>query len=108
MRVDVEDKASLWYFRFGHLHHGDLKELAKKNMVHGLPNMDFESKFCEECVLNKHARTSIEKKAKFWAKQLLELIHTDTCDQLPPSYSVERGISFPLSMITHGKLGLTF
>ena len=58
LRVDVEDKASLWHLRFGHLHHGGLKELAKKNMVHGLPNMDFEGKFSEECVLNKHARTS--------------------------------------------------
>ena len=39
LRVDVEDKASLWHLRFGHLHHGGLKELTKKNMVHGLPNM---------------------------------------------------------------------
>ena len=37
-------------------------------MVHGLPNMDFEGKFCEECVLNKHVRTSIQKKAEFWAE----------------------------------------
>ena len=43
LQVDVEDKALLWHLRFGHLHHGGLKELAKKNMVHGLPNMDFES-----------------------------------------------------------------
>ena len=50
LRVDVEDKASLWHLCFGHLHHDDLKELAKKNMVHGLPNMDFEGKFCEECM----------------------------------------------------------
>ncbi|XP_074342644.1 uncharacterized protein LOC141680273 [Apium graveolens] len=40
LKVNVEDKASLWHLRFGHLHHGGLKELAKKNMVHGLPNMD--------------------------------------------------------------------
>ena len=76
LRVDVEDKASLWHLHFGHQHHDGLKELVKKNIVHGLPNMDFEGKFCEECVLSKHARTSIQKKAKFWAKQPLELIHT--------------------------------
>ena len=68
--VDVEDKASLWHLYFGHLHHGGLKELVKKNMAHGLPNMDFEGKFCEECVLSKHARTSIQKNAKFWTKLL--------------------------------------
>ena len=74
--VDVEYKASLWHLRFCHLHHVYLKELVKKNMVHGLPNMDFEVKFCEECVLSKHARISIQKKAEFWAKvsKLVQLI----------------------------------
>jgi GAG-pre-integrase domain len=51
LRVNVEYKVSLWHLRFGHLHHDGLKELAKKNMVHGLPDMDYEGKFCEECVL---------------------------------------------------------
>ena len=52
LRVDVEDKASLWHLRFGHLHHRGLKKLANKNMVHGLLNKDFEGKFCEECMLS--------------------------------------------------------
>jgi GAG-pre-integrase domain len=65
LRVNVEDKASMWHLRFGHLHHGGLKELAKKNMVHGLPNMDYEGKFCEECVLSKQARISFQKKAEY-------------------------------------------
>ena len=77
-------------------------------MVHGLPNMDFEGKFCEECVLSKHARTSIKKMAEFWAKQPFELIHTDICGPITSSLSTKRGISFHLSMITHEKLGLTF
>ena len=41
--------------------------------------MDYKGKFCEECVLSKHARNSFQKKAKFWAKQSLELIHTNIC-----------------------------
>ena len=60
-------------------------------MVHGLPNMDFEGKFCEECMLKKHARNSIQKKAEFWAKQPLELIYTDTCGPITPeSFSRKR------------------
>lgn len=57
MQVNVQDKASLWHLRFGHLHHAGLRRLAKKNMVHGLPDMDYEGKFCEECVLSKQTRT---------------------------------------------------
>jgi GAG-pre-integrase domain len=79
LRVNVEDNVSLWHLRFGHLHHGGLKELAKKNMVHGhgLPDMDYEGKFYEECVIGKQARTSFQKKAEYRAKHTLELIHTD-------------------------------
>ena len=95
LRVDVENKASLWHLRFGHLHHGGLKELAKKNMVHGLPNMDYEGKLCEECLLSKHARISIQKKAEFWAKQPLKLIHTDICGPITPeSFSGTRYFIF--------------
>lgn len=91
LRVDVEDKASLWHLRFGHLHHGGLKELAKKNMVHGLPDMDYKGKFCEECVLGKHTRTSFQNKAEYQAKQPLELIHTDICGPITPgSFSGKR------------------
>ncbi|XP_074351350.1 uncharacterized protein LOC141690452 [Apium graveolens] len=92
LQVNVEDKASLWHLRFGHLHHGGLKELTKKNMVHGLPNMDYEGNFCEECVLSKHVRTPFQKKAEYWAKQPLELIHTDICGPITPvSFSGRRG-----------------
>ena len=60
-------------------------------MVNGIPNMDFEGKFCEECVLNKHARNSIQKKAEFWAKKPLELIHTNICGPInPESFSEKR------------------
>lgn len=91
LQVNVEGKASLWHHRFGHLHHGGLKELAKKNMVHGLPNMDYEGIFCEECVLSKHVRTPFQKKAEYWAKQPLELIHTDICGPITPvSFSGRR------------------
>lgn len=36
---------------------GELINLAK-DMVNGLPSMQFEKRFCEKCVLDKHVRTS--------------------------------------------------
>ena len=53
--------------------------------------MDYEGNFCEECVLNKHVRTSFQKKVEYWAKQPLELIHTDICGLITPkSFSGKR------------------
>ncbi|KAK7379718.1 hypothetical protein VNO78_34408 [Psophocarpus tetragonolobus] len=47
LQVNIKDKALIWHLRFGHLHYGGLNELAKKNTVQGLPDMDYEGKFCE-------------------------------------------------------------
>ena len=35
-------------------------------------------------MISKHARTSFQKKAEFWAKQSLELIHTYICGPITP------------------------
>ncbi|KAL4376447.1 hypothetical protein GQ457_02G008830 [Hibiscus cannabinus] len=60
-------------------------------MVHGLPDMDYEGKFCEACVFGKQARTSFQKKAEYRAKHPLELIHTDLCGPITPeSFSGKR------------------
>ena len=55
-------KAWLWNLLFGHLHYDKLKELGKKKIVHGLPNMDYVKKFCEHCVHGKQAMTNFQKK----------------------------------------------
>lgn len=84
LHVNVEDQASLWHLRFGHLHQAGLRRLSKKNMVHGLPDVEFDEKFCEDCVFGKQPRTSFQKKAEYQAKQILELIHTDICGPITP------------------------
>ena len=67
------------------------KGVSKEEYGKWATNMEFEGKFCEECMLRMHARTSIQKKAEFWAKQPLELIHTDICGPInPESFSEKR------------------
>lgn len=85
LNVDVTDKSLLWHMRFGHLNFGGLAELTKKNMVHGLPEMNYPKQFCEGCVLGKHTRKSFQKKAKYRAKEPLETVHTDICGPITPS-----------------------
>jgi len=75
----MNNEAMMWHFRFGHLHFGGLAELVKKEMVQGLPTVEFEKKFSEEYVLGKHPRTSFSRTAEYRAKEQLKLIHTNIC-----------------------------
>nr|KYP41492.1 Retrovirus-related Pol polyprotein from transposon TNT 1-94 [Cajanus cajan] len=91
LQVNMEDKEWLWHLQFGYLHYSGLKELEKKKMVYGLPNMDYIKKFCEGCVFGKQARTNFQKKAEYRARRSLELVHTDICGPITSkSFSEKR------------------
>jgi len=79
LKLDVKDEAMMWHFRFDNLHFGGLAELVKKEMVRGLPTVEFEMKFCEECLIGKHPRTLFPRTAEYRAKEQLILINTDIC-----------------------------
>jgi len=79
LKLDVEDEVMKWHFRFGHLHFGGLTELVQKEMVRGLPNIEFKKNFCEDCVLGKHQRASFPKTIEYQVKEQLGLVHTDVC-----------------------------
>jgi transposase InsO family protein len=69
--------------RFRHLGYSELRDLVKKQSVQGLPNLDFENKFCKGCVIGKHTRRQF-RKSKFSTTRPLELIHTDICGPITP------------------------
>lgn len=62
MKLNIENKASLWHIRLGHLHYGGLRDLTRKYMVHGLPDMDYTEIFCECCVLGQTCKELFSKK----------------------------------------------
>jgi len=60
-------------------------------MVHGLPNVDYIKKFCEDCVLGKQPRTTFQKKVENRARRSFKLIHTDIYGPITPkSFSEKR------------------
>nr|GEX34336.1 retrovirus-related Pol polyprotein from transposon TNT 1-94 [Tanacetum cinerariifolium] len=61
-----------------------IKELTRKNMVYGLPNLEYDGRFCESCIFGKQTRSSLPQKATYDAKEFLELIHSDLCGPLSP------------------------
>nr|GEY30883.1 retrovirus-related Pol polyprotein from transposon TNT 1-94 [Tanacetum cinerariifolium] len=84
LKDDLSDEESVWHLRFGHLHFNGLKELTRKNMVYGLPNLEYDGRFCESFIFGKQTRSSFPRKATYEAKELLELIHIDLCGPLSP------------------------
>ncbi|GJV97011.1 retrovirus-related pol polyprotein from transposon TNT 1-94 [Tanacetum coccineum] len=83
LKADLADEESVWHLRFGHLHFSGLKELTRKSMVHGLPNLAYDGRFCESCIFGKQTRSSFPGKATYEAKGLLELI-SDLCGPFSP------------------------
>ena len=88
-----EASMSLWHQRYGHLSHGNLDVLNRKDMVEGLT---FDSKVsekstCEGCIMGKHHRTPFPKQSSRVTRKPLELIHSDVCGPISvPSISGSR------------------
>ena len=69
----------LWHCQYGHLSFGGLKTLQQKQMVHGLPQLQYSSLLCEDCVLGKQHRSSFSQERMWRASQPLQLLHSDIC-----------------------------
>jgi hypothetical protein len=52
-----DDEAWRWHERFGHPHFDTIHQLARDDMVRGLPAIDHVGQFCDTCVITKHRRT---------------------------------------------------
>jgi hypothetical protein len=58
-----DDEAWRWHERFGQLYFDVLRQLARDDMVRGLPAIDHVSQFYDTCVITKHRRTPFPAKA---------------------------------------------
>ncbi|XP_070042555.1 uncharacterized protein [Nicotiana tomentosiformis] len=64
--------------RLGHANLSQLNKLAAKDLVLGLPKVEFTSdKVCDACVRGKHVRSSFKSKKFVSTSKLLELLHMD-------------------------------
>jgi transposase InsO family protein len=74
-----DHEAWRWHERFNHLHFDVLHQLARDDMVRGLPAIDHVSQFYDTCVITKHRSTPFPAEAQYRAQDPLELIHGDLC-----------------------------
>ena len=76
----IEDDPLLWHKRFGHASFSLLDKLRSKELVEGLPSINFQKdRVCDACVRGKQTRISFKSKKYISSKNPLELIHMDLC-----------------------------
>nr|GFA13268.1 Gag-Pol polyprotein [Tanacetum cinerariifolium] len=75
-----KNKSRLWHRRLNHLNFGTINDLARKDLVRGLPRLKFEKDhFCSACQLGKSKKHTYKPKAKNTNLEVLNTFHMDLC-----------------------------
>jgi hypothetical protein len=71
-----QSQNKLWHERYGHLSFHYLHQLISKNMVKGLPKINFYKGECSTCSMDMHLEEKFDKGKSWRALVVLELVHT--------------------------------
>ncbi|GJZ36105.1 retrovirus-related pol polyprotein from transposon TNT 1-94 [Tanacetum coccineum] len=75
-----KNKSWLWHRRLNHLNFGTINDLARKNLVRGLPRLKFEKDhLCSACQLGKSKKHTHKPKTKNTNLEVLNTLHMDLC-----------------------------
>ncbi|GJT27213.1 retrovirus-related pol polyprotein from transposon TNT 1-94 [Tanacetum coccineum] len=73
-----KNKSWLWNQRLNHLNFGTINDLARKDLVRGLPRLKFEKDhLCSACQLGKRKKHNHTPKAKYTNLEVLNTLHMD-------------------------------
>ncbi|GJS82661.1 retrovirus-related pol polyprotein from transposon TNT 1-94 [Tanacetum coccineum] len=73
-------KSWLWHRRLNHLNFGTINDLARKDLVRGLPRLKFEKDhLCSACQLRKSKKYSHKPKTENTNMEVLHTLHMDLC-----------------------------
>ncbi|GJU47129.1 retrovirus-related pol polyprotein from transposon TNT 1-94 [Tanacetum coccineum] len=73
-------KSWLWHRRLNHLNFGTLNELARKDLVRGLPKLKYKKEhLCPSCQLGKSNKSSHLLKIVITNTEILNTLHIDLC-----------------------------
>ena len=59
--IHANEESKLWHEIFGHLNYKCLSDLSEKQMLMGLPKIEFSKRVCQGCILGKHPEHKYEK-----------------------------------------------
>ncbi|GKC99735.1 retrovirus-related pol polyprotein from transposon TNT 1-94 [Tanacetum coccineum] len=75
-----KNKSWLWHRRLNHLNFGTLNDLARKDLVRGLPRLKFEKDhLCSACQLGKSRKATHKPKTVNTIMEVLHTLHMDLC-----------------------------
>ena len=81
----INEEPWRWHARLGHINFKTIRNMAKLEMVRGLPEINEEKKLCESCLVGKQTRNSFPSATPHRSSQVLELLHADLCGPISPS-----------------------
>ncbi|GJU78372.1 retrovirus-related pol polyprotein from transposon TNT 1-94 [Tanacetum coccineum] len=75
-----KNKSWLWHRRLNHLNFGTINDLARKDLVRGLPRLKFEKDhLCSACQLGKSRKHTHSPKTENTNLEVLNTLHMDLC-----------------------------
>nr|GEV66276.1 integrase, catalytic region, zinc finger, CCHC-type, peptidase aspartic, catalytic [Tanacetum cinerariifolium] len=75
-----KNKSWLWHRRLNHLNFGTINDLARKDLVRGLPRLKFEKDhLCSACQLGKSKKHTHKPKTKNTNLEVLNTLYMDLC-----------------------------
>nr|GEU91433.1 retrovirus-related Pol polyprotein from transposon TNT 1-94 [Tanacetum cinerariifolium] len=75
-----KNKSWLWHLRLNHLNFGTINDLARKDLVRGLPRLKFEKDhLCSAYQLGKSKKHTHKPKFKNTNLEVLNILHMDLC-----------------------------
>ncbi|GJY48921.1 retrovirus-related pol polyprotein from transposon TNT 1-94 [Tanacetum coccineum] len=75
-----KNKSWLWHCRLNHLNFGTINDLARKDLVRGLPRLKFEKDhLCSASQLGKSRKATHKPKAVNTIMEVLHTLHMDLC-----------------------------
>ncbi|GKC22798.1 retrovirus-related pol polyprotein from transposon TNT 1-94, partial [Tanacetum coccineum] len=75
-----KNKSWLWHRRLNHLNFGTINDLARKDLVRGLPRLKFEKDhLCSACQLRKSKKHTHKPKTENTNLEVLNTLHMDLC-----------------------------
>nr|GFA70747.1 integrase, catalytic region, zinc finger, CCHC-type, peptidase aspartic, catalytic [Tanacetum cinerariifolium] len=81
-----KNKSWLWHWRLNHLNFSTINDLARKDLVRGLPRLKFEKgHLCSACQLGKSKKHTHKPKAKNTNLEVLNTLHIILCGPMRPA-----------------------